>query len=129
MRRIRRLLNGNSRGFTLVEVVIAMALIAIIGVAFLGGLSNAMWSLHIADVRTTAESLARSEMEYIKSDQYEDAPWQVPEREFEGYTIVSSAVPADDAEGPDTGVQEITVTVSHHERGQVITLVGYKARR
>ena len=130
---VRRLLQGRSKGLTLVEIVIAIALIAIIGVAFLGGLSNAMFSLHIADVRTTAESLARSEMEYIKSDpDYAEAPWEIPEHEppgFDGYTVKSSAVPAGDPEGMDVGIQEITVTVAHYARGEILTLVGYKGKR
>ena len=126
MRRIRRLLRGSSRGFTLVEVVIAIALIAIIGVGFLGGLSNAMWSLHIADVRTTAESLARSEMEYLKSMGYDaDAEDYGPvERTgYEGYPVQVSFRDIDD------GLQEITVVVGHHERAEIVTLAGYRADR
>lgn len=131
MKRIRRLLQGRSKGLTLVEIVIAMALIAIIGVGFLGGLSQAMFSLHIADVRTTAESLARSEMEAIKSEPYRPAPWDGdPEKKFEGYTITASAEALDDPETPEKeNLQEITVTVTHHDRGLVVTLIGYRSRR
>lgn len=127
--KMRRALRGSSRGLTLVEVVIAMALMAIIGVAFLGGLSNAMFSLHIADVRTTAESLARSEMEYVKSQNYENAPWgpvEEPAPGYDGYMVRVSGEPLDET---DQGIQEITVVVIHHDRGEVITLVGYKTDR
>ena len=127
--KVRTALQGRSRGLTLVEIVIAMALIAIIAVAFLGGLSNAIMSLVVADVRTTAESLARSEMEYVKSQSYEDAPWdyEYDPPAYDGYAVEVRAEPLDEI---DDGIQKITVTVSHHSRTEpVITLEGYKADR
>ena len=149
--KIARALRGSSSGLTLVEIVIAIALIGILAVAFLGGLSNALMALHFADVRTTAESLARSEIEYVKSARYHLDSWSYTAAESwsectsgecpswftetrghgePGYTIVVEAKPVDDPDNGDTeGIKEITVTVSHHERGHVITLSGYKAKR
>jgi len=72
--KLRRALRGRSRGFTLIEVVIAIALIGIIGAAVLSALSTASLALIIADKRATAESLARTEMEYVKQQQYKCAP-------------------------------------------------------
>ena len=163
MKRIRRLLQGRSKGLTLVEIIIAIALIAIIGVAILGGLSQAIYSLHIADVRTTAESLARSEMEVVyeaaydlyesgsppsyskageESDIYEgyyvwvtafpiDPEPIDPEAEPEARELIVDPITGEFLEGydEDLGIQEITVTVVHHERDEVITLIGYKADR
>lgn len=63
------------RGFTLIEVIIAMALLGIIAIAFLGALATASSSIIIADERTTAESLARSQMEYAKNQDYSDNQW------------------------------------------------------
>ena len=59
--KIRKACQGSSRGFTMIEVVIAIALIGIIGVAVLNALSTASMALIIADERATAESLARSQ--------------------------------------------------------------------
>jgi len=65
-----RFLAHNSRGFTLIEVIVALALLVIIGIAFLGGLATASKAIIIADERATAESLARSQMEYVKNQDY-----------------------------------------------------------
>jgi prepilin-type N-terminal cleavage/methylation domain-containing protein len=125
--RIRTILGGSSKGFSLLELVIAMALMAIIAVAFLGGLSNAIMALHFADVQTTAESLARSYIEYEKSLPYdgEKAGYvHNPPTGYEKYTAAVSFEPLDD-EGL---LQQITVVVSHNN-GEVVTLVGYKAAK
>jgi len=63
----------NEKGFSLIEVMIAIALLGIIGVAFLGALATASTALFIADERATAESLARSQMEFVKNQDYKDA--------------------------------------------------------
>lgn len=63
----------NEKGFSLIEVVIALLLLGIIGVALLSGLATASMALVIADERATAESLARSQMEYVKNQDYKDA--------------------------------------------------------
>ena len=132
-------LGGHSRGFTLIEVLIALALFAIIGIAFAGGLATASRAVLTADVRTRAESLGRTQMEYVKSSAYDDVLESGhPQYSLDpgvtippSYTVVIDAVRLDaeeDGDGDDDGIQEITVTVSHDDR-QVITLVGYKIDR
>ncbi len=121
----------NEKGFALIEVIIAIALMGIIAVAFLGGLATASRALFIADERATAESLARSQMEYIKSCNYtsEYTPAPIP-AEYVDYSANITAEPLHD---PDDGIQKITVTVSH--LGKLIitsgnsTLEGYKVDR
>jgi len=68
---IGKTLRGKSLGFTLIEVLIALALFAIIAIVFAGGLSTASRAVLTADVRTRAESLARTQMESIKKQGYE----------------------------------------------------------
>lgn len=126
--RVKKVLQGRSRGLTLIELVIAMAFIGIIAVALLGGLSNAIMALRVADERATAESLARSEMEYEKGQEYRPAPWEDEHLDppgYSGYTVGVSAEPLNEI---DDGLQEITVTVSHHGK-PIVTLLGYKAER
>jgi len=131
------------RGFTLIEVIIAVALLGIIAIAFLGGLATASRAIFIADERATAESLARTEMEYVKNCDYEtydpgDLPLYTKDGEGSSthpdYFIWVDAFPIDPDTGellinpdtgdflinPDTGepyedkdIQKIIVTVKH----------------
>ena len=144
--RARKAFQGSSRGFTLVEVVIAIALIGIIAVAVLSALSTASISLIIADKRATAESLARSQMEYVKNQDYIDYSESGHEDYDvicvvimvcpEDYTVEVVAEPIDpDTYQPynedagvfdyDDGIQKITVIVSYDSE-VVITMEGYK---
>jgi len=125
--KVRRAFQGSSRGFTLIEVLLALGLVGIIAIAFLGGLSTASRAVLTADVRATAESLARSEMEYVKSQPYQNAPWDYEGDPpgYDGYAVEVSAEPLDD---PDDGIQEITVAVIHDDK-EIVTLVGYKVKR
>jgi prepilin-type N-terminal cleavage/methylation domain-containing protein len=140
-RRAAKAFHGHSRGFTLIEVTIAIALLGIIAVAILAALSTASMALIIADTRATAESLARSQMEYVKNQSYHQdgyinyaEPGHDEYKEIEGYTenynLETTVEPIDPAtyepypyeegEGAfqqDKGIQKITVTVSYHTVG------------
>jgi len=63
------------KGFSLIEVALAMLLLGIVAVAFFGALATGAKALLIADERTTAESLARSQMEYVKNQLYSNDQW------------------------------------------------------
>ena len=149
---------GRSRGFTLIEVLIALALFAIIAIVFAGGLSTASRAVLTADVRTRAESLARTQMESVKTQNYTaatQAPWQVLYQRIgdipTGYLIcsvntttnqttncgstpsVSIIAVAWDSEtsspaSSETGLQKITVVIEHDDR-EVTRLEGYKVDR
>lgn len=97
-------LRGKEAGVSLIETLIALALLGIIAATFLSGLTTAAKATFIADERATAESLARSQMEYVKSQGYID--YADPEHEEYGliitpasYSVEITAVPID----PDTG--------------------------
>ena len=63
----------NERGVGLIEVLVALAILGVIAVAFLIGLATTAKAVLIADIRTTAESLARTQMESIKAQEYHSA--------------------------------------------------------
>jgi len=142
----------NERGFSLIAVIIALALLGIIAVAFLTALSTASKALFIADERTTAESLARSQMEYVKSQDYITAADNsevtyvtIADAEIpDGYIICSVNRASDTVEDiiygvpwdsqnnlpvdTDAGLQRIKLIIKHHGK-EVITLEGYKVDR
>jgi prepilin-type N-terminal cleavage/methylation domain-containing protein len=69
----RKAFPGRSRGLTMIEVLIAIAILGIISITFLSALSTASLSVGLADERTVAESLARRQLEYVKNQGYNPA--------------------------------------------------------
>jgi prepilin-type N-terminal cleavage/methylation domain-containing protein len=147
---------GRSRGFTLIEVLVALALFSIIAIVFAGGLTTASRAVITAGVRTTAESLARTQMEsiktYVQSGGYKNATsptWQVTYPRISGipsgYSICSvnwtTNLPdncgfdatasiiayALDHTTSDSGLQKIKLVISHDNK-EISTLEGYIRR-
>jgi len=148
----------DQRGFTLIEAAIAIALMGIVAVAILAALGTTYKAIGIADERTTALSLARSQMENAKKQEYKDAPvdgeavyLKIDDRP-EGYTIWSvnrAGVPVEDIIGvpwnpltnqpvpTDDGLQKLRLVVKHHDKeiftftndNTKITLESYKVDR
>ncbi|MCZ6789995.1 MAG: hypothetical protein O7D33_08710 [Chloroflexi bacterium] len=99
------------KGASLVESLIAVAIMAIAVTAFLAAFSTGSLAVRKLDKGVTAETLARSQLEYTKSQVYDVAPASydtltpVPA----GYSISSNATSIG---GRDANIQKITVTVS-----------------
>ena len=152
--RVRKAFQGSSRGFSLIELMIAIALIGILAVAIMGSLSYASTVLIITDRQATAESLAKSQMEYIKNKDYIPAePGDVGTYDEipgipDAYTIWSFNRTGEIVEGvigipwnsgnntaapEDSGLQKITVIICYdivRPENKVVeeqfTLEGYK---
>lgn len=123
-------LRGKEAGVSLIETLIALALLGIIAATFLSGLTTAAKATFIADERATAESLARSQMEYVKSLDYQYAASEYPvDPELtipEGWVVPPPVVePLHDT---DDGIQKITVTVKRNDK-PVLTVENYKVDR
>jgi len=127
----------SEKGFSLIEVALAIALLGIIAIAFLGALASGSKIISISDELATAESLARSQMEYVKNQPYDDVnnpPLYTLLSDIpDGYDIVVSAARLDyyeDGYNTDDGIQTITVAVSHLGKPDpIVTLEGYKLIR
>ncbi|MBA7712416.1 hypothetical protein ES703_121390 [subsurface metagenome] len=124
----------SEKGFTFIEVVIALAVLGIIAGGFLGGLTTASKGLMIADERETANNLAEAQMEYVKNQEY-DSTNNPPQYELldyipDGYSISVPMAERLDADGDgyldeDEGIQKIAITVRHNGK-EVLTLEDYK---
>jgi prepilin-type N-terminal cleavage/methylation domain-containing protein len=116
------------RGISLVETLVAVAILGVIAVVFINGLTTAYKAGQINDEQTTAESIAQSQMEWVRNASYEEeatAYSQAPlpdDSDYVNYTVVITAEPL---HSPDDGLQKITVTVSHLGK-QIIQLESYK---
>jgi type II secretory pathway pseudopilin PulG len=133
MRRLRipGKFTGGESGVTFMETVVALAILGVITVAFLNGLTTTSKSVFIADEQTTAESLAQSQMEWIKKASYSYnattySPAAIPGgKDYLNYSVLITASPL---RNPDDGIQKITVTVKRSDTG-VTKLEGYKVDR
>jgi len=134
-----RFINKYESGLMLLETVLATAIIGVVAVSLLGGMSIAAKSDFIITRLSDAEASARSQIEHIKNSSYIDysdpdhGVYELITVEAE-YTMEVSCSPVSPITcqplGPneDAGIQLITIVVRHNGE-QVTTLKGYKVRR
>ena len=125
--------NGE-RGLTLIEILVALGILAAVAVTFLLGMTTSSKAVMVSQERVAVDSLAKSQMERIKSETY-DATTDPPDYQAakltdipDGYDIDIAAVrldPLGDGFDNDDGLQEITITVTH-DGETAFELVGYK---
>ena len=112
----------------LIETLVALAILGIVAAVFLSGMATAARANLITDEQGTADSIARSQMEYVKTVSYADnatAYTPAPIPSYGDYANYSVDISAQALNNPDDGIQKITVTVSHESR-ELISLEGYK---
>ena len=131
MVRMSKILAGGESGTMLIEILVALAILGVIVPAFLTGLATTSRAAIITDEQATADSLAVSQMEWVKNESYsanatEYSPAPMPGgKDYAYYSVIIAAEPL---RNPDDGIQKITVTVKHSDK-EVIELEGYKADR
>jgi prepilin-type N-terminal cleavage/methylation domain-containing protein len=116
----------SEKGFSLIEVLIAVGLLGLIGVAFLTALTVTSNGVLISDNQATAESLARSQMEEIKNGPFLNPELYTASLPQEYVDVGYSATI--DAETIAAGLQKITITIEHYSE-EILILEGYKADR
>lgn len=118
-------------GMTLIETIVALAILGAISVTLLSGLATTSKAMFTTDEQTTAESMAQSQMEWLKNTDYvydatQYSPAPMPNgKDYINYSVVITAEPL---HNPDDGIQKITVTIKHSDKG-LIQLKGYKVDR
>ena len=160
VRRVKRFIaaRGDSRGQLLIEVLIALALLGVIATVFIGAMYTALQSARIADERSIAITLAKSEIEYVKQQGYSttEGPWaymvdstdsyadpgtkpswwdtsQPPpfsEADFAGYSVDVTGTNLDlnGNDEPDDSIRTITATAFHYDT-PVLTLENFELDR
>lgn len=116
---------AREQGTSLLETVVAIALIAAIGVGYLSATSTGLFGAGIIEERCTAENLARNQLEEIKYLPYSDvyaASVTTPNE----YEIIIEVVDLSPPELPDT-IQKVIVHVNRNGQG-VLTVENYKAK-
>jgi type II secretory pathway pseudopilin PulG len=108
----------------MVEVIVALALLGIIGVTFLSALATSTNSRSISNEHTAARIMAASQMDTILNEPYSVAYAPIPiPPEYNGYTTAINVQNL-----LDGNLQKITVTVNHHDK-EVTKLESYKVIR
>jgi prepilin-type N-terminal cleavage/methylation domain-containing protein len=129
--------DNDERGMTLIEVLIALGILAAVAVVFLLGMTASARAIMVSQNSVAVDSLAKSQMERIKSWEY-DATNNPPDYQAakladipSGYDTTISAVrldPDEDGLDDDDGLQEITVAVTR-DGETAFALVGYKVNQ
>ena len=107
-----------SRGYSLIETSVALALLGVIVVAILGGFSAATLAGNRHGHLTTLDILTRSDAEYIKSQTYIAKPATYTNLAAAGYSfsyVVNYYLPSNGSFLPgntDNGLQELVLTVT-----------------
>jgi prepilin-type N-terminal cleavage/methylation domain-containing protein len=122
---------ASREGFTLVEVLVAVALLSLLGATFIGGLTLSSRVLIHGDTRETSRDIAQAQLEFVQnqtfvaltlnvtSSPYNTAP--IPSQNS-GYSAAVTAISETDVK-----IQKITVTVSQGG-ANAFTLEGKKVQ-
>ena len=107
------------RGYNLIEVLIAIAIISTVVIAFMQGLNLGISGTYSDTQRNNALDLAQSQMEYIKSLHYNANCTYTPIDD--NVTILCINESSED-------LQHITVTV-YVDDNRTVKIEGYKTKR
>ena len=119
----------DQRGVGLVESLVAVAILGVAIVGFVMALSSGAMAVREGNQQVVAQSLARTQLEYIKNYQpYDPEATTYPTVDSpEGYTI-SVEVDAISEPATDDDIQKITVTISLGDE-DILTVEDYKVNR
>jgi len=132
-------IHRNDKGVLILETLVALAVLGLIAVAFLGALSTSTKAIIISDEQSTAESLARSQIDFAQSQTY--IKFSTPGHgEYQlvivpqSYALSMTTTPVNAATiqplpaGQDSGIQLLAVTIQRNAR-TVLTIQDFKVNR
>ena len=114
------------RGSSLLEVLVALAILGTIAVVFLSAISSAQVGAAKIEERAVAEHLARNQIEDIRSSPYCcDNPYLVTVSPPSEYTVIINTIDVSPSEYLDS-LQKVVVLICRGER-VILELETYKA--
>jgi prepilin-type N-terminal cleavage/methylation domain-containing protein len=111
------------KGFSLIEVIVALALLGIISVPLLSATATTSTSRVTSEERSSSKILAESIMDSIKKQPYSSSYNITVPDDYAGYIADVSV-----NNTQQYNLQKITVSIEHHGR-DVLNLEGYKVKR
>ena len=119
---------NSQKGFLLIEILVGLALMGIIAAGFVNGLSTTFTGVTVSQERVTAESLAKSQVEHIKSQEYisvasypTDGPYELIDIPADlvaaGYTVEITSPEAIISDVVE--LQSVTVAVKRNGEGKM----------
>ena len=115
-----RNLGKGQKGMTLLEVVISLAVLAVVVAPFVNALSTGLFSVVLVDETTAATNLARYQLEDTISRPYVEPPDYPTISPPAGYSVSLAAEVLDPQQ-----LEKITATVSS-DRGTLLDVTAYK---
>ena len=113
-KRLARRFKGGNSGALMVEALIAVLIFTMLGVAALIGLQTTLTAGNRTQGQSIAESVARSQMEFVFSQAYQDPPTAYPTvTPPTGYSVTANA---SEAQPGVSTLQRVTVSVSREGR-------------
>lgn len=124
--KLRAAMADGQEGVGLVETLIAVAILSVTLVTLIAAISTGSIGVATTEERVNAENLARSQLEYTKSQPYATAPASYATvTPPAGYTVSAAATSIPDT---DSSIQKITVTVARNGE-TLMTVEDYKVDR
>ena len=133
VRLIRQL--KRKQGLSFVEILVGLAIMAVITTAYISGLTTTFNGIEVSQERVTAESLAKSQIEYLKVQEHVMVADYNPDDPANRYELID--IPADllsagysmeittpqiILSSPETGfeLQSVNITVKRNDQGKLM---------
>ena len=130
-RRLTAITRRAERGFTLIEVLVALGIFGFVGIGILAGLGTGFRAQDSNRVHTIGENLARAVLEDIRFKDYEDdndySPFSVPVPSGFSFTVTTVPYCAPEPCTPDGNLQHTAVTTFRGD--PILTVEDLKVRR
>jgi len=138
---------SGQRGVSLIEVLVALFILSVVGVAIIAGVYVNVKSTGVSRENIMAEGLAQYELEYVKSvsasnwtgiTNQTNIPYTIPSAQgplwdtshktlpsgYEGYTVLVTIGSAGVAYGSDSNIRKVNASVSY-QGSTVISIDAY----